>query len=472
MTPPVNTTAITGDRPSEIIASRTVRVILAILLASPAVLFISGPRPVIAALYFGAGAALLLIGNPRVCFFLFLAATSVFYPVAVGGMMIIPADFAVLLVLLAAVLDFLLRVRTEVRRSEFDWPFLALIGAAGLSILLAHNRGLAVTPTLRIIVIFFAFRVVYKIAMQVGVRRILLFYIYQVSILSLINSVIFFWQGGQQRVFGPAWLPMETFTMTALPMAAAFFLRSRRSLERLRYGFVCTVIAVAIFATQSRAPMVTVAVVLPVLILVFRRRSGETSAVKGVGSVLKLAVPAALVVLLVYFGRETIFQASFERILEMINSTINPEGTIALRVVLWTAAVKAFLTNPLTGIGMGNFKIISQITPEIRLVPVWYYIGGMSPHNVVLHWLAETGLPGAAALLWLAWRGLRAGWSQFESTAAPRDLQTAGALFIGMFIFALSIFYTRAWTWGQDGYIMALLFGLVAARRYGVRESG
>ena len=37
------------------------------------------------------------------------------------------------------------------------------------------------------------------------------------------------------------------------------------------------------------------------------------------------------------------------------------------------------------------------------------------------------------------------------------------ALFIALFVFAVTLLYMRAWTWGEGGYIMALLFGLLAA---------
>jgi hypothetical protein len=32
-----------------------------------------------------------------------------------------------------------------------------------------------------------------------------------------------------------------------------------------------------------------------------------------------------------------------------------------------------------------------------------------------------------------------------------------------MIVFALSIFFMRAWTWAQEGYVMAMLFGMAAA---------
>ncbi|MCK4858767.1 MAG: O-antigen ligase family protein [candidate division Zixibacteria bacterium] len=451
------------DRTGYSNASQIFIAFLALLFLAPALLIVAGSQSIIAVFYFTALGVIFLLVNPRVSFLVWIVSISIYYPIRVGGMMVNPSDFAMLLLMLTVILDFLLHTRTELRRSVFDIPFLCLIGAAGLSVFLAFDKSLSLTPILRVITIYLAFRIVYKLAMDIGVRRVLLFFVYQVFALSLLNSILFLIQGGGTRVFGPAWLPFETLAMTALPMTAAFMIWSQFPAERIKFGCMGIVIALAIFATQSRAPIVTVVLAMPVLLVATARQKPEGRTRYGFGSLFKLALPLGLVALILYLGRETFFEASLGRVQELINSAIKPEGTIALRVVLWTAAIKAFLVNPLTGIGIGNFRIVSQILPDIRLTPVWYYIGGMSPHNVVLHWLAETGLPGAGALLWLAWRGLKTGYRMLAKAETAQDQQVAQALFIGLFIFAMSIFYMRAWTWGQDGYIMALLFGLGAA---------
>ena len=371
--------------------------LVALIVLSPALLIVTGPRPIVAALYFAVLGTMLLITNPRICFYVWMAAGGLFYPAHLGGMLINPADFAVLILLVAVVLDYLLRVRTEVHRTSFDAPFLLLIGAALMSIVLAHDRSLTITPTLRVIVIYLAYRVSFKMAQEIGVRRIVQVYLLIVAVLAAINCVMLVIEGGQHRVFGLAWLPMETFCMTALPMAAASLIWSNRPGERLLYGTCCLVIGTAILGTQSRAPMVAVLIALPVLMWLVMRKAQREQRKASRRSIIWLAVPLAGLAMVVLMLSETAFRGSFDRIGELINSMVRPEGTVSLRVVLWTAAIKAYLVNPITGIGMGNFKVVSQILPDIRLVPVWYYIGGMSPHNVVLHWLAETGPLGACA---------------------------------------------------------------------------
>jgi O-antigen ligase len=87
----------------------------------------------------------------------------------------------------------------------------------------------------------------------------------------------------------------------------------------------------------------------------------------------------------------------------------------------------------------------------------------MSVHNVLLHYLSETGLFGAGALLYLTLSGVVNAYRRFRMRLSLRQSQTAGAVLAMMVVFACSITFMRAWTWSQEGFIMAILFGLTAA---------
>ena len=153
-----------------------------------------------------------------------------------------------------------------------------------------------------------------------------------------------------------------------------------------------------------------------------------------------------------------------------IDSLRSPAETVYLRLILWTAALKAFAANPITGVGIGNFKIIGQIVPEMKFHPEWYYISGMSAHNVILHYLAETGILGAAAIMALAGVNLRIAYRSLKLSVSPAELQMSAATFVAIFVFCVTLFYMRAWTWGQGGYIMALLFAFSVAWNYRLRQ--
>ena len=96
-----------------------------------------------------------------------------------------------------------------------------------------------------------------------------------------------------------------------------------------------------------------------------------------------------------------------------------PDEGANLRVSVWSIAYRVFLDFPLMGAGPGEFAgaaFAHGLPAELAGNQVW-----TSPHNLVLHLLAEIGLPGAllvcaALLLWL-----RGTWRAYA-----RDLDATG----------------------------------------------
>lgn len=439
------------------------RILFVLALLSPVLFYLFGFRPIISLAWFVGIAALLLMSHPRAAFVAFMLCLGVYVRAKVGPMMVLPADVAAAFVVVAIIFEYLLRGHTRVRRSPFDLPFFGLIAATLISIIFAFDISYTLVPTLRIIVIYLAFRFFYKFGLEIGVRRILLWYIYIVAALSAYNCFLFLSGAGQYRIFGPSWLAFETYSMTALPMALAFLIWSRSTRERIEFGIICLVIAVALIATQSRAPLVAVIIAIPTLsFFAARKRRREGNPIR-IGRAVRVIVIAIVVGLLLLSFQQEIFVGWLVRVERLGRSFVAPQGTVALRLVLWTAAIKGFMTNPLTGIGIGNFKVIDQIIPEVKLVPVWYYIGGLSAHNVVLQYLAETGIIGALSLVALAFTGVKTAFRGFLAKQSDADSQISAALFVGMFVFAVTILYVRAWTWGLDSYVLSLIFGLNAA---------
>ncbi|MFH1372931.1 MAG: O-antigen ligase family protein [bacterium] len=415
------------------------------------------------ACYLGALAAVMLLVSPTIAYLVFLASISVFLPYRLSLFWIHPFDVVFALTLGATVLDFLLRGRTLVRASGYDLVFALLILATLVSALFAYDIRLSVIPSLRIICVYLAFRLAFLYGLKIGVRRLLLFYLVQASLLSIVAFVQFALLGGQVRFFGITGLALQYFAMTALPMALAFLVWSESRLARTAYGLMSIACGLGIFATQSRAPFVAVVIAVPVLLVVAYRKSSREGTVRITRVVKQVLAPVLLLAGGLLIMEESLFVNTLGRIEELIASINEPQGTVARRLVLWLAAFKAFLANPVTGIGIGNMRLVHQVVPEIRLEPLWYLVKGMSAHNVLLHYLAETGLLGTAALVALFVKGLRTGWRAFKTRSSSVDSQVSAALFMAMFVCFLTMLYMRAWTWGQGGYILALLFGLNAA---------
>lgn len=423
----------------------------------------AGRGPVaLVAVAFGVLAVLVMV--PRVSFYLFLVSMCFWIPQRLTATFAVhPFDIMLAVVFAGIALEFLLKSDGEVRSATFDLPFLALIAATLLSAVLAFRPAYSVVPLIRIAVIYLAFRAVYKFGWDIGVRRILTIYMAGVTLLSLYNLLAFVLQGGKLRVFGPAMLIYETMAMTALPMALAFMLWSSRTREQLRYGLAGVLIAGGIVATQARGPLLTVIIATLVLFWFTFRKARREHNRRALKSVLLAGVGMMVVLVAVVALSTNLLTGAWARYQEFIASAENPEGTVALRLVLWKTAWATFLDHPLTGIGIGNFRIVHELYPELHIVPLYRWVTGMSAHNVLLHYLAETGLLGALSLLALAFTGVRTGYRVFRARLSAADTQVSVALFIALFVFAITLLYMRAWTWGEGGYIMALLFGLLAA---------
>lgn len=411
-----------------------------------------------------------LVVFPRVCLYLFLLSVSVYYPYVIGRVGVHPYDICMLLMTASIGLDFLLRGRDRIVATRIDKYFLFLIAATIISAIFAYDVSYSIVPCARIIVVFLAFRIIYGFALEMGVRKLTMFYIYHVVALSLLNLVLFLKTGGQTRIFGPAWLAIEIYIMTALPMALAFLLWATSRRERTKFAVISMIIGLALLTTQSRAPMLAVVIALPALLMAgWVKMSGE-SRKAFMGSLRKMMIPIIIILILAFIYRETLFEGVIGRVVSLIESIKSPKETVFLRIVLWTAALKAFATNPITGVGIGNFKIVSNIVPEMKFQEVWYYISGMSAHNVFLHYMAETGIIGTLAIISLAVANLKIAFQSFKLSLTPSDTQMSAANLIAIVVFCVTIFYMRSWTWGQGGYLMALLFGLSVAWNYTVRQ--
>ncbi len=417
-------------------------------------------------IFLGTILTVILLFLPRVCFYLFFLSIALFLPYRLAGFAIHPFDVCLALAIGSIFIDFILNINYKIRPTNFDANFLFIIGATFLSALFAYNPSYSIVPVFRIITIYIAFRIFFKFFLTIGVEKIIKLYILMVTLLSIHNSITYLYFLGEERVFGLPWLTYETFAMTSIPMALAFLIWADNNRQRLFYAFSCLITIFGIIATQSRAPLVTLIIAIPVLLYVSLKKSQADKGKQFNFKLKYIIVPSILLLGLVIIFRESIFAGVWERYESFLLTTTDTEGSIILRFLLWSAAWKAFLLDPITGIGIGNFKLIIELIPEIQVSRLWARVANMSAHNVFLQYLAETGIIGATALVALAWNGLKTATLYRTIGKNKTDIKISMAIYISMFIFFITIFYTRDWTWGQGGYLLAFFFGLTAAWRF------
>lgn len=438
-------------------------VIIALVLITPSLIALLAGKHLLALVALVAPLPFLIITNLRLAFYLFLLSLCVQFSLPISRFYFHPYDMAMGLLFLAVVADFLLHGRREIRSTGFDTAWGWLIGATLLSGLLAFNPSYSIVPIFRIIAIYICFRVVFKLATEISVRRILVWFVAAMTILSGINILLFLYYGGAIRVFGLMDTPYNGFCITSLPIAFSFYIWARNKKEQFWFGLSVPIMFMGIIGTQSRAPILSVLISIPILLWLARKKILEVKGSNAGARIRQLFFWIGLIAVPAVILGGALFIPLLERLARLVDSMSEPQGTIALRVVLWTAALKGFLSNPITGIGIGNFRLIDQIIPDIKISPVFYYIRGLSAHSLVLHYLAETGLIGLAALANLAIRGIKVSSYSFRLSKNDGDNQVSAALLIASIVFAHSSLYIGFWTWTQGGYLLAIIFALIAA---------
>lgn len=119
-----------------------------------------------------------------------------------------------------------------------------------------------------------------------------------------------------------------------------------------------------------------------------------------------------------------------------LQQLISGTGSIGVRHVLWKGAYASFLRNPITGIGSGAFGRSGTIYYE--LANVWFkegYFGvGLSIHNTMLGFLAETGIVGLITFMIYAYVTIKTSFYLNRTNAVPLEKAIAATVISGIFI--------------------------------------
>jgi O-antigen ligase len=129
---------------------------------------------------------------------------------------------------------------------------------------------------------------------------------------------------------------------------------------------------------------------------------------------------------------------------------------------LWNRAWTQFIENPLTGIGPGLFVQIQDVVPTIRLEVYHLFVRGLSAHNLLLHYLAETGIFGGIAVIALMFNQVRLAFKAWSGAVGRQNLETA-AIILGIALtFLITTMSEASWLWGQASFSFAFFIALVS----------
>jgi len=141
--------------------------------------------------------------------------------------------------------------------------------------------------------------------------------------------------------------------------------------------------------------------------------------------------------------------------------TFTPSGTVRTRLELWRSALMAFSHHPILGVGPGSFKMFHHIFPTLHMQPLHYYVRGLSAHNLFLHYLAEAGLLGAAALVALFINQFRISRSTWRRQQPIDQTGYSLALYVAGLMFLVTTLFEAGWIWGQFGFPFVFFAALI-----------
>ncbi len=422
----------------------------------------------------GVPVALFLITQPRLALYQFIGLLFIQrYVFFSAGVLLI--DLSAGLVILAALVDVLSSKNFPKSFPRLAVYMVILLIAMFISAVFGRDLLTSLRPIARVLFLLVTLLALIRLSRYVAVKKALAVYFWLAVVFSFPAVIPFLASGGSLRSFGLAPMVFDELTMMALPIGLCFYLWSDRG-RGWYYLLGSGMVFLGLIATQSRAPIFFGLVSAVLVLWLSYRRAGKmlesARRTNGLPSLAKIAVRRRIIwlagislicvamVTVVIPGALAAVSERFERLL-----TSSPGGTFAIRMVLWKWALIAFRDHPLLGIGPGQFRSLSELYPYLHLTPLQWYLRSLSAHNLLLHYLAETGILGAGALMTLfvgQFRMSLFSW-RHRSNATPLSIALA-ILILGSLLLGTTM-VEAGWMWGQTGFIMVFFLALIS-RQY------
>lgn len=247
------------------------------------------------------------------------------------------------------------------------------------------------------------------------------------GLLTLMVGVYFYWAGSGDihGLFGNK-NHFAGYLLLLLPLSLSLFLSASGRRELLAYGLTAVLLATGLLLSQSRGAWIAALPALGLVIWLRRRAAGLWGRLLAV-TVLAIAL-ALLINSTALQGAVTVGSLAV-RDVAAATSGAEPAGTLGPRLDYWRGALGIARDHPWLGTGPGTF---GNAYPAYQSNPVNY---SRYAHQILLQTLAEAGVLGLAALLWLlavtgvvVWRSRV--WDRVQEVALAQVPQ--GAAVVGL----------------------------------------
>jgi O-antigen ligase len=246
------------------------------------------------------------------------------------------------------------------------------------------------------------------------------------------------------------------FLVSALPCLVFAVLYGRRLSVRIAAGLSIFTVMGAIIMTSSRGGFIGLVAVIVFMLIMF----------KGVRPAVRLGIVGAIVVLMSAVST-TEYWGRMQTITEL-DDGYGGEGRVGGRWNIWGRALGYTAANPLTGIGVNQFRRAEGQHPDIsQRIEAGIGTKYSTAHSMWFQALAELGIPGFLAFLAIFYlsfkqlRRLQKSGRDPPSSISRAELQAmASALMASLVgVMAAGSFLTHAFsslTWGVFGIIVGL----------------
>ncbi len=338
-------------------------------------------------------------------------------------------------------------------------PIIFLLGMLSISLVDSAAIGsgfLNLLKHVELFVLYFILVDIFRNFSLQKVRRFLDFFLY-LNIIASIIAILILAYGTELRAFGITGVPLADLIVSALIISLSFLIFSSGSKSWMKYSIISLILLLELVLTQTRGAWLSFSISFLFLGVLIRNKSIP-------GTILKY-LWIVFIVLLALLITITMFQNILLGITHKVEQLKYVDiGTIQFRLILWEAAIRAFLAHPINGIGLGQFAIFSVDYSSLGKSSIFKEnLEGLTAHNVVLSYLSETGLIGLLGILIFYYSFMKLAYCSFKRAEDSSEMEIIIPLFTILFFVLISSVYAGEWFWGLNGAQFILFLALTSA---------
>jgi len=367
-------------------------------------------------------------------------------------------DFSALIMVISYLTRGALNGDLAIQRTPLDKPIFIFLCVLGLSMIHGVDLSFGIRNYFRHVQLFIIFYILSSGLQKSDIKKMLTFFLVLTSLHSAFNISEALFSSDYIRSFGIAGIFFNDILIASLLIAYSFYLFHKDVKKKRFYGLVFFVALGGLVVSQTRGAVLSLFLSYFFVTIIALKKGRDLRLVYIKRNFLR-STALILIILLVFMIFSPSILLDFSHRFHTI--TQGPTETIQLRFLLWGTAAKSFLQNPILGIGLGQFTRISQVLPELRFNPLFAHVSGLGAHNIVLSYLAETGILGLLCLFYLMLKSLRLGWINFKKSESEAEIPISVSLLGVLFFVVISSFYAGEWFWSVSGMLFMFCLALL-----------